>query len=597
VTTPHARWEALVRANQCDPNRALSTPIDGGLDAHWLYTRVDVPAPDPGGFPGVDPLVRGARVGRPWEIRQQHAARVREQANAEILEDLEGGVSELLLTLSPDGTLGIPVGDVDDLAEVLDGVLLDTAPVALDAGQHGVDAARLLLDLWRRGPHRPDVLRGSLRLDPVGVGALTGAVDLAQIATAVELTAEVSEEFPHVRTLAVDTRPYVEAGVGAVLELGLALATGITYLRAAEQIGVGADALAHSLEFTFVTGPDQFLEIAKLRAFRRLWSTVLKHCGVAAARRRSTLYTVTSRRMTSALDPSVNLLRATVAAFAAGLGGADGVTVLAFDEPIAEGAGSPGALGRRMARNTQLVLLEEAALHRVADPGGGAWYVESLTDELARLGWSEMQALERTGGVVAAIASGAVATRAREATHTRQEDLAHRRRLMTGVNSFPILADDEPVPDRAPLAGERPRPFALTPIRDAAQFEALRSRAAARRRRPAVLLACVGQPVEYVSSESWAKSFFEAGGIAVRSQPADRIELGGMSEAAVCGEADTDPMPTVAALRAAGAEVIYLIGATQPEAVAAGADLGVWDGVDMVAVLHALLDRTERVDP
>jgi methylmalonyl-CoA mutase len=474
-------------------------------------------------------------------------------------------------------------------------------PVALDAGPHSAETAMLLLELWRRGSYQPHELRGSLRIDPIGASALAGVEDPSQIdalsVAAVGMVGQIRDEFPDVRVLAVDTAPYVDAGLGTTLEIALALAAGIGYLRAGERVGIGAHTLAASLEFTLTVGPDQFLEIAKLRAFRRLWAAALKHCGVAPQQRRSAVYTVTSRRMASSLDPWVNLLRATTAAFAAGVGGADGVTVLAFDEPIVGTAGSPGSLGRRVARNTQLVLMEEASLHRVADPAGGAWYVESLTNELATCAWSEMREIERAGGVASAIASGTISARASEAMRERHELLSRRRRLMTGVNAFPLLGDDGF--ERAPATDSGRPAQPLAPVRDAAQFEALRARAeiltSSAGRRPTVLLACVGSVSDHLAVQLWAKSFFEAGGIEAVSQLEDHILLGEATDAAVCAGTGADPVPAVAKLRTAGAKNIYLVGATETEATAAGADIGVRDGVDMVAVLGALLDRAERL--
>ena len=427
------QWEALVRA-KAGADAPLTTTIEQGVEVKWLYTATDALGRDPGGFPGAAPFVRGTRVGEPWAIRQEIGAQTRTAANVQILEDLEGGATDVLLRTDPDGAAGIPVGGVEELDELLTGVQLDLAPVALEAGQDAVRVAALLCELWRRRGHAPAEVRGSLRLDPIGTLARlgAGAEQLEGALTdAVAVLAGVRAEFPLVQALAADTTAYVDAGADATFELALALATGIAYLRAGELAEIAPEVVAAGLEFTLVAGPDQFLEIAKLRAVRRLWATVLQHCGVSLAERRSPVYVRTSWRMISALDPWNNLLRATTAAFAAGVGGADGVTVLPFDEPVDE----PGPLGRRMARNTQLVLIEEAFLGRVADPGGGSWYVESLTDQLAQSAWSMLQELEREGGIIPAVASGKVAERLEAATADRHQAHARRKRVLTGVNT------------------------------------------------------------------------------------------------------------------------------------------------------------------
>ncbi len=568
----YADWEALVRAKETDPDRALSSRLEEDLEVKWLYTAADALAPDPGGLPGHSPFVRGIREGTPWAIRQRNAATDRSGANAQILEELEGGATEILLAIDPVGQTGIPVADVEQLDAVLDGVLLDLAPVALEGDPAG---AQLLLELYRRRGHRPGELRGSLGLDAAGIAHVSA----------------VRHEFPQLRVLRIDTTGHAEAGAGGVLELALALSTGVSYLRAGEAAGIDPAEVAAALEFTLAVGPDVFLEIARLRALRRLWATVLAHCGVPAAQRRSALYGATSRRMVSSLDPWVNLLRATTAAFAAAVGGADGITVLPFDEPHGTGITTPGPLGRRIARNTQLLLSEESSLHRVADPAGGSWYVESLTDQVARAAWTQFQALEAEGGIDAALASGALADRLAQLTATRQGEIARRRRSLTGVNQFPLLGEDgldRPATAPVPQTGAGGPPL----VRDAAQFEALRARAAALGD-ARILLACTGPLAAHVNVAQWAKGFFEAGGVETIASGVDPdiaalVAEHGIVAAAVCIGRDSDPAPTVQALDDAGVQILYAVGGDID-----GAER-VKDGVNMVAVLSALLDRCEE---
>lgn len=616
-----AQWEARVRAAQPDAGRPLTTALEDGIEVQWLYGPDDELASDPGGITGAAPFVRGVRLGIPWAIRQQNATGDRARANHELLEDLQGGATELLLVIASASGPGIPVADADELDEVLEGVQLDLAPVALAAGAGAHIAAPALLELWRRRGHPAAEVRGSLRLDPLGTLARAGDLAEARVREetdhAIRMLREVRARHPHVQVMAVDTTPYVEAGAGATLELALALSTGIAYLRAADAVGAPPDELAAALEFTLTAGPDQFLEIAKLRAVRRLWASVLRHCDVDPTRRRSAVYVRTSRRMVSALDPWVNLLRATTAAFAAAVAGADGITVLPFDEPLLSPGQTPGPLGRRTARNTQLVLLEEASLHRVADPAGGSWYVESLTDQLARGAWQELQAIERAGGIVAALGSGELPRRLTEASARRHDELSHRRRLLTGVNMFPLLGDGGL--ERAGVDGEEealgavpeslPHDELLPFARDAAQFEALRARAvriaAERGGEPTILLACMGPLSAHVNVALWAKSFFEAGGVTALSsgvQPDAAAQAALLAEhrlvvATLCPGPDASPEDQRAlteSLRRAGARLIYLARADQEAAEAIGADAGVRDGVDMIQVLGELLDRFEE---
>ncbi len=363
---------------------ALSTALEDGLASRPLYTARDS-APDPG-LPGFAPFVRGGRAeGNTtggWDVRQRHSA-----ADGDaVLADLENGVTSLWLVA---GAGGIPV---PSLGRVLDGVYLDLAPVALDAGGDTEPAARELLRLYAERGVAKEAARGNLGADPLGHEARTGdePFDFAPVAGLARLCAE---EYPGLRALTVDALPYHEAGGSAAQELGCSLATGVAYLRELTAAGLSVEHACGQLEFRYAATADQFLTIAKLRAARRLWARVAEVCGAPGAGAQ-VQHAVTSPVMMARRDPWVNMLRTTVATLAAGVGGADAVTVLPFDHAL----GLPDAFARRIARNTSTILVEESHLSRVIDPAGGSWYVERLTDELAHSGWEFFQWIEREGG-------------------------------------------------------------------------------------------------------------------------------------------------------------------------------------------------------
>ena len=256
----------------------------------------------------------------------------------------------------------------------------------------------------------------------------------------------MSREFPLVRALVVDGLPVHVAGGSAAQELGYAVATGVAYLRALTAAGLGVDAAAGLLEFRLAATPDQFPTIATLRAARRLWARVLEVSGADPATA-PVQHAVASPTLYTRRDPYVNLLRGTVAGFAAGVGGADAVTVSPFDAAL--GASTP--FSRRIARNTQSVLVMEAHLARVIDPAGGSWYVESLTDALARAGWAFFQEIEAAGGVVAALDAGPgrrAGRRGARGPGARRRDPAHPGHRRERV----------PGPARGAGAADRPRP-------------------------------------------------------------------------------------------------------------------------------------------
>jgi methylmalonyl-CoA mutase len=423
------QWRALVGnvlrksgVETDDVEAALASPTYDGFDLKPLYTAEDT-AP-PAGFPGLPPFVRGGGPARTaWDVRQRHAHPDPQTTRRAILADLENGATSLWLVV---GAAGLPV---DALAEVLDEVYLDLAPVTLDAGPDVTAAARTLLALHADKGVQASEVRGNLGADPIGWRARTGTD--TDLGGAVDLAVRTAERYPALRALVVDALPYHEAGSSDGQELGYAVATGVAYLRALTDAGLDVDTAAARLEFRLAATVDQFATIAKFRAARRLWARVTEVCG--AATRSAPQHAVTSTTMMTRRDPWVNMLRTTVACFAAGVGGADAVTVLPFDSAI----GLPDAFARRIARNTQSILIEESKVDSVIDPAGGSWYLERHTDELARAGWAAFTETERAGGIQAALDSGLVDERIAITRDARTARLAEGAEKITGVTSFP----------------------------------------------------------------------------------------------------------------------------------------------------------------
>ncbi|WP_224274224.1 methylmalonyl-CoA mutase subunit beta, partial [Streptomyces sp. LS1784] len=467
------QWQQLVqgvlRKSGAQPEdgpaaeQALTTRLQDGLSARPLYTAEDTAA-DPG-YPGFPPFVRG---GRPqgsavagWDVRQRHADPDRRRTNEAVLADLEHGVSSLWLEL---GGAGLPV---EALPEALAGVYLDLAALALDAGPEFTDAAEQLFKLYEEREVSPGAAAGNLGADPLGLQARTGESTRTEalLAEATTLAARCAAGYPGLRALTVDALPYHEAGASPAQELGCSLATGVAYLRALTAAGLPVDDALGQLEFRYAADADQFLTIAKFRAARRLWARVAEVSGAGAAASAQRQHAVTSRVMMTARDPWVNMLRTTVACLAAGVGGADAVTVLPFDSAL----GLPDAFARRIARNTQAILLEESHLARVIDPAGGSWYVEQLSEELARAAWAWFQEIERAGGQQAALASGLVEERIAATWAERSVRLAKRREPVTGVSEFPHL-DEQPLVREPAPAGPG---GGLPQVRRAEAYEAL----------------------------------------------------------------------------------------------------------------------------
>jgi len=594
--------------------QALTTPVDDGLVVRPLYTAQDAtgdPAQgsDPG-YPGFPPYVRGGKPVAGWDVRQRHTLPDPEAANEVVLADLENGVTSIWLAA---GGSGVPVAGLE---RALAGVYLDLAPVVLDAGPETGAAARELLRLYElRGVAEPEA-RGNLGADPLGYAARSGSSVRAHWDEAAELAQRCRAAYPGLRALTVDALPYHEAGASAVQELGCSLATGVAYLRLLTEAGLPVDAAFGQLEFRYAATADQFLTIAKLRAARRLWGRVAEVSGAeahgaGAGGRTGTArpgaqrqHAVTSSVMMTRRDPYVNMLRTTLACLGAGVGGADAVTVLPFDHAL----GLPDAFARRIARNTSTILLEESHLGRVADPAGGSWYVERLTDELAHAAWAFFQVLEQAGGQERALGSGLVGERIAAFWQSRRRDLDRRREPVTGVSEFPNLAEkpvERETPPRASAAASTGGGLPL--VRRDEAYEALRARSdallAATGRRPRIFLAGLGPPAAHTARASFAANLFQAGGIEAVHDPAtvdaatagDAFTASGADIACLCSSDalyQEQAEAVAKALRAAGARRIYLAG--RPASVP-DVDEYVYTGCDAVAVLSLLLDRTETV--
>lgn len=576
-----------------DPEHLLDTTTYDGVTVSPLYGPRDEEPESP--LPGEYPFVRGSDAARDvnagWKVSARFGVGTPdpEAVNRAILDGLENGVSALWLRV---GGADLPV---DALGTALNGVLFDLAPIVLDAAADTVDASGHLLsvidaaEVTDRGA--VDIRLGAATLTAEFVGAASPDLEAT-----VDLAVRASDRAESVRAITVDGTVFHNAGSSDAQEIGAAVAAGLDYLRALTEAGLTVAAALAQLEFRFAATDDQFQTIAKFRAARTVWSRVAQVLGAPTAGG-APQHAVTSEAMMAQRDPWVNMLRTTLAAFGAGVGGADAVTVLPFDVALDGGAaGVSKSFSARIARNTQLLLLEESHLGRVLDPGAGSWYIERLTDEIAEKAWEFVQTIERDGGYRAALRSGSLASSIEAVRQTRQADIAHRRVPLTGINEFPNLAE-------APLPAQD---AASSVARYGAAFEALRDRSDAYLAdhdvRPTILLVPLGSVAEHNVRTTFAANLLASGGIHTENPGpltadtiAAAVQSAGVRTAVVCGTdkryAD-DAAAAVLALRAAGVDRVLLAG---PDKVFAGvADESRPDDfltakVDAVAVLSDLL--------
>jgi methylmalonyl-CoA mutase len=639
----HAVWQQEVEA---DLSRMVTRGYEG-IDLQPLYTEATFPtATDPAGLPGFPPFLRGAQplgnVLCGWDIRQEHAHPDPAVANAQILDDLNGGVTSIDLRLDaasrhgfdPDdpraaglvGRDGVSIASVADMNRLADHVRLSIAGFHFDAGAAFLPAAALYVASSEQAGVPLAALRGGFNADPLKALVRDGAlpvplpVALRQMA---DLAAWTAANAPCMTAVEVSSVPYHNAGATAADDVAFAIATGIDYLRALTDAGLGIETAARQITFSIGLGCRFYLAIAKLRALRKLWADVVAASGGGIAAQRMMLRVATGRRVLTTRYQSLNILRNTVACYAGAVGGADAITTTPFDQPT----GLPTDSSRRNARNTQLILAQECHLARVVDPAGGSWYIENYTRQVATHAWTVVRQIEAGGGMAAAVLDGWVANRIKATETAREHDIATRKVAVIGVTEHAKLSDDrseQPAPDFPRLAreaiqrlsawrgecgypatldavatatsghlaaaaiaaardgatlgqiaaklipaGAHPTlmaPLSVHPYDDA--FEALRDDAeafaATHGHRPRVFLAGIGSPAEQSARKTYATGVFEAGGFeVVQSDAADAFASSGAAIAVICSSDRRYPegVPSLAPmLRQAGAVTIVLAG-------------------------------------
>lgn len=550
----------------------LSTTTLDGITITPLGTpALSADLPD-GGLPGQAPFTRGSAAAREldgWDVRAWFTDPDAERTARDVVTDLENGVNSLWISA---GTGGVPI---DALATILEPVFVDLAAIVLDAPFEPLAAARALAAvITDKGV---DAAPGtSFGADPVGaafrgrgVADFDAAIEVARLALPLG-----------VRALTVDATAVHDAGASDVQELAYSLATGAQYLRILVEAGFGVEEAAGLIDFRYAATDEQFPTIAKFRAARRLWNRVAELSGVTSAAAGQLQHAVTSRPMMAKYDPYVNMLRTTVASFAAGVGGAASVTVLPFDEPL----GLPEPFSRRIARNTSSLLISESHVAAVTDPAGGSHAVEKLTDDLARAAWELFGEIDATGSLEAAL--DLLRSKIDVTNAERALEIAKRKRPITGVSEFPNLA--EVLPERRPYAAP------LTVHRYAGDFETLRDQPAA----SPVFLASMGTVAGYTARSTFAANLLAAGGVAtvvggptedVAGVVAAHAEAGSPQVVCLVGNDkvyEAWGADLVSALRAAGATYVVLAGKSD-----VGADTTIAMGLDALAFLHSIREE------
>jgi len=447
------QWRSLaLRALKDRPLESLIHLDADGLAVRPLYA----------GATGVTPLFapRPSHAdGRAWDLRAQVEADDPAEANRQVLTELEGGAASMILS-------GAVLADSALLGRALDGVALELAPVGLDAGLNGPEAANALA-VAAKGAPRAKLM---FHMDPASAFAATGAAPRSideHLTLAGNTAARHASAYPEARFFLASGRVVHEAGGSIAQELAFAAANAVALVEAAVAAGMATEQALRGTVLGIAVDQEYFDGLAKVRALRLIWRSI---CAAYAVEVEAIIEARSSRRMLAARDPWPNLLRLTAAGFAGAVGGADAVVLDAFTRA----GGLPNDFARRQARNTQLVLMEEAKLGRVDDPAAGSWYLDQRTRELAEAAWTEFQWIQSEGGLVECLRGHLLQPRVARARQALEAALATGAAHVVGVTKFvdpePRPAPATPCPASAPV-GEGDACVPLTPLRLAASIE------------------------------------------------------------------------------------------------------------------------------
>ncbi|MGD9653176.1 MAG: methylmalonyl-CoA mutase family protein [Candidatus Dadabacteria bacterium] len=519
--------------------------------------------------PGEFPYVRGVEGGKnPWRIDERITAPSPSEANKLALNAIANGAESLTFVCEvTGGTIsGIPVKTASDMSKLLKKIPLEEAAVNFMAGDGAAGILALfLIEAEKRGADLVK-LTGSVEADPVGRFALTGRFPGGEDESFRELgilASYVSEHAPSFRTILVNGGVFHDSGASAVEELAFTLASGVEYMSRLASEGLPADTIAAQMKFSFSVGSNYFMEIAKLRAARMLWAEIAERFEPAREEsKQMKLETRTSSWNKTVFDPYVNMLRGTVEAMAASIGGGEAVSVLPLDSAYKQ----PGEFTLRMARNTQLILKHESYLDRVKDPASGSYYIEKLTDSIAASSLELFLEVEKLGGFIEAFKVGFIQERILKTRAARDARIAGRADVFVGVNQYPNITEKDPdisgpvsetalkrgkksgepfmsvadlterlsqkgasLGDVAPEGDCEPVAPPLTPYRGAAAFEELRLRTVEYAKRtgetPAVYLLPIGSVSMRSARATFSANFFGCAGFrVVEGDPYDAVE-------------------------------------------------------------------------
>jgi len=485
------QWEHIIRENVkgADYASKMIWHPEEGLAVKPYYRAEDLAGLNfldtaPGDFA----YVRGARLTADWRIREVLDIADPEESNHAACSAIAAGAEEIAFHHTK-------LESPRDLALLL--ANLNEIPIHCQGLSRA--SVELLIERLKKRPH--------------GVGVSTDLDPLADLDHSAEILRNAPTSF---RPFVVDADEFQEHAAGVIEEVGFALSEAVDFVAEMQARGLDVDRIAASISFSFATGPEFFIQIAKLRAFRMVWAKAVESFDGTHKAAMAPIHARTAHWNKTIFDPHVNILRATTEVISAILGGADSISCAPFDECYKQ----PDDESRRLARNTQIVLKQEALLSRVADPLGGAYMVEVLTNSIASKAWKLFQELETAGGYQMARTAGVIASVLDRRTSSREQAVECRRRVLAGTNRFA---------DASEKALGRVDPLRMdSPPRAARAFEALRLRTEqfiqSEGDRPRVLLAEIGDARMRSARSQFAADFLACAGLSTSIRQFEHAE-------------------------------------------------------------------------
>ncbi|MDA3823738.1 MAG: methylmalonyl-CoA mutase family protein [Bacteroidales bacterium] len=478
-----------------DFNKRLVWRTDEGFDVQPYYRQEDLNELNP---TEID-------THKDWLIRQDYASKKSpEEWNPVIKKAIELGIQSLGLNMK-----GLKSIDAASIKKILSGIQVEDIELNFYELENPVETFSALLEYLQTNHLKPSALRGSLGIDPLGMLSANGEYDEAALAQLATLIKE-NDKLPSLKLLSIDAGLLQNGGSTLSQELGFGLAMANEYIAKLEELGCSPEAVINTITFSFVTGPNYFMEIAKLRAARKLWEVICTEWGVKDSPT-MIIYSRSASWNLTVYDANVNMLRTTTEAMSASLGGSDSISVVPYDSSFRE----ENDFSLRIAKNTQIILKDEAHLNKVADPSAGSYYIEQLTDKLAEQAWKHFLEVEDKNGFLNAFKTGFMQAQVALSAENKRNLAASRRSSILGVNQYPnfsemILEKGLTLPVNP--AKENTTYEALTPFSVSEEFEQLRLQTEKNGKRPKVFLLKYGEPTWMTARAMFASNFFACAG-------------------------------------------------------------------------------------